>query len=432
LAREYLRPAPAPSAITVAMAKAAERRAKGLPVYNFASGNVGMLPLNLGLFACLKLAVREGLEEGLSLLASAVAEGVKEALVEKPIGLAYSPVGGTSDVKALVLRYFKEVHGLSLKEDALDHVIATAGGQMALAASLRALRPGTKLLMRRWEYEPASAIARNSGLVEVRLPLEEDLSLDLSALEGRVPRGSVFYVSMPNNPTGFTSPEELRRICELMAEHGGGVIWDAPYIFTILKLARGKATFDQGFLDRVLDAFRAVGREHHEVMCILSSLSKTCLIAGLRFGMACACPEWVSNMQAILARECLSSPTPSFIVAKAVLNAFLAKPITHVWTCRVLAERLTVLMEEVGDHLILPGNGTFGALYVLLRTPEDGARFAAKLLEEHGVVVVPGEGFYGGPVSAVRLSLVATPWTEGDEEWLSAVKALRKALGGGS
>ena len=65
MARECPRPAPAPSAITVAMAKTAERRAKGLPVYNFASGNMGMLPLNLGLFARLELAVRRSLRKGL-------------------------------------------------------------------------------------------------------------------------------------------------------------------------------------------------------------------------------------------------------------------------------------------------------------------------------------------------------------------------------
>ncbi len=428
MAREYLLPAPPPSAISVAMAKAAERRAKGLPVYNFASGNVGMLPFNIRLFSRFELLPAEGLEEGLSLVASSLAKGIEEAFVERPAGLAYSPVGGTPDIKALVLRYFREIHGLPLGDGDLNRVIATAGGQMALAASLRSLKPGTKLLLRRWEYEPASAIARSAGLLEKRVPLKDDLSLDLSALEASLSAGCVFYTSMPNNPTGFTSPEELRAICEAVRERGGAVIWDAPYIFTILRLKDNKAEYDPGFLERTLEAFRAVAKEHHEDMCILSSLSKTCLIAGLRFGMAAACPEWISNMQAILARECLSSPTPSFALAKTVLEAFLAKPITHVWTCRVLAERLTVLMEELGDYLMLPGNGAFGALYALLRTPEDGAKFAAKLLEEHGIVVVPGKGFYGGPVNAVRLSLVATPWTEGDSEWLEAVKVLKKAL----
>ena len=55
---------------------------------------------------------------------------------------------------------------------------------------------------------------------------------------------------------------------------------------------------------------------------------------------------------------------------------------------------------------------------------------ASGLVEEHDIVAVPGEGFYGGPANAVRLPLVATPWSEGAEEWLAAVRALKKALEG--
>ncbi|RLI30742.1 hypothetical protein DRO48_02600, partial [Candidatus Bathyarchaeota archaeon] len=118
----------------------------------------------------------------------------------------------------------------------------------------------------------------------------------------------------------------------------------------------------------------------------------------------------------------------SFTIAKHLLDAFLERPITHEWTCEVLASRLTVLMEEIGDHLILPRNGVFGALYALIKTPEDGASFSRKLVEEKGIVTVPGNAFYGGPVNAVRLSLVATPWTEGDEVWVDSVRALKAAL----
>ena len=86
-------------------------------------------------------------------------------------------------------------------------------------------------------------------------------------------------------------------------------------------------------------------------------------------------------------------------------------------------------MEEIYEHLILPKNGIFGALYTLVKTGySDGKTFADKLIAKYGIVTVPADSFYGGPVNAVRLSLVSVPWSEGDEEWISGVKALKQAL----
>lgn len=134
-------------------------------------------------------------------------------------------------------------------------------------------------------------------------------------------------------------------------------------------------------------------------------------------------------MEAIGGRENLSSPTPCFIAGKEILRRFLDEPKSYEWACRVLANRLNVLIEETGPHLVLPGNGLFGALYALVKT---GGRpceaFADRLIEESGVVTVPCNQFYGGEAHAVRLSLVFVPWTPGDGGWVASVKALQFAL----
>ena len=85
-------------------------------------------------------------------------------------------------------------------------------------------------------------------------------------------------------------------------------------------------------------------------------------------------------------------------------------------------------MEELGETLILPGNGIFGALYVLVRTQEEATKAWNKLLEKHGIVTVAGNHFYGTSVNALRLSLVSIPWSEGDELWIQGVRTLKKAL----
>ena len=110
-------------------------------------------------------------------------------------------------------------------------------------------------------------------------------------------------------------------------------------------------------------------------MCILSSLSKTCLIAGLRFGFVTANKQWIANIEATIGREGLSAPTFSFVTGTHIMQMFLENPVTHEWMCEILANRITVLLEE-GIPVILPKNGLFGALYMLVKTPIEGKKFA--------------------------------------------------------
>jgi len=426
--QSFLVPPPPPPAIRYAMAKAAEREEKGLPVVDFSSGNVGRLPLNLKLFTDMKMEVDGDLPEELRPLAEALKRGILEAFYSSPKGLAYSPTGGTGPVKGQVMRYFREVHGVPLTEKDTDRVIATSGGQQCMAVALRSLKPGTNVLLSQWDYSPVPGIIQEHGCREIRVKVNEDLSIDKEDLERRVTRGSVFYLSMPNNPSGYVSSTDLETIAHIMKENNGGLIWDAPYLFTILRLTPTRAEFDKKFLQEQLAEFKEISGKYYEDMCILSSISKTCLSAGLRFGFGTASAHWIEVMDAILGREGLSSPTPLFIMGIHILRAFLNNPITHEWLCETLAKRLTVLMEE-GVPLILPRNGIFGALYGLVKTEgKDGANFASQLIDKYGIVAIPGDSFYGGSVNAIRLSLVATPWTEGDEEWTKSVKALKKGL----
>jgi len=410
------------------MAKAIERTQKDLPVFDFSSGNVGKLALNQRLFSTFEIKLNEGLPAELKMLAKGLREGIIDSYNPKPQGLAYSPTGGTEPIKKLVIQYFREVHDVPLLDSDTNRVIVTAGGQQAMTSSLRSLRPGISVLLSRWEYAPIPGILQNHNLCGVRIDVNEDLSINMEDLRKKVERSSVLYVSMPNNPTGYFSPEDLETTVEILSANNGGVIWDAPYLFTLLRITKQGAEFDKAFLQRKLSELKGIARKHYQHMCILSSLSKTCLIAGLRFGFATASEQWIENMNAIIGRENLSSPTPSFIAGAEIMKIFLRTPITHEWLCRVLASRLTVLMEEIQDRLVLPGNGMFGALYVLVRTNQNSTKIANKLIKKHGIVTVAGNQFYGGQANAIRISLVSVPWSEGDEAWIKSTKILKKAL----
>ena len=427
----YLRSPPPKPAIREAMVKASALREKGVQVFDFSSGSVGNLLFEVPIFKKMEIHVNEQLPSPLRAISDGIRSGMLASFDPKPRALGYSPTTGTSEQKKWVLEYMRRIHGISLNNEDLDRVVCTAGGQQAMAASLRALRPGTNVLMLQWDYSPIPGIVSNNECALTRVKMHEDLSLDADDLRKKVTDRSVFYVSMPNNPTGYTSVKDLQVIVDVMRANEGGIIWDAPYLFTILELtprkAPTRARFSKEAAGSVQNGFRKIGEKNHESMCILSSLSKTCLIAGLRFGFATANEQWIANMEAILGRENLSAPTLSFITGTHVLQTFLEDPSAHEWMCEILANRITVLLEEE-IPVLLPKNGFYGALYALVKTPTEGKKFSDVILSK-GLVTIPGFSFCGEQTNAVRLSLVAVPWVEGDEKWLESVRALRRALG---
>lgn len=427
--QDYLLPSPPPPAIREAMAKAVQRKDKGLDVYDFSSGNIGNLMVSQHIFSQMEVSVADSVIPELRAVVEGLRDGLMNAYYPEPKGVAYSPTGGTDPIRALVARYYRELHGIPIEDDASDRVIVTAGGQQAMTAALRSIKPGTRVLVPQWEYAPASGVIKAHGLEEVRVAMTGDLSIDMDDFRSKVTPTSVCYVSMPNNPTGFMSAEQLQQMVKVMASNDGAVVWDAPYLLTLLRLDGKSASYDAMLVQETLNALREMGEEYHQHLCILSSLSKTCLIAGLRFGFAYGSTQWVDNMEAIVGRENLSSPTPSFIAGKEVLRRFLDEPRSYEWVCRVLANRLNILIEEAGPHLMLPGNGLFGALYVLVSTGDQPCKpFADRLIEESGIVTVPCNQFYGGEAHAVRLSLVSVPWSEDEEGWIASVRALKSAL----
>ncbi|MCZ2845559.1 MAG: pyridoxal phosphate-dependent aminotransferase [Candidatus Bathyarchaeota archaeon] len=424
----FLKELPSTPGIREAMAGVSQREENSLPVTDFSSGNVGKIVNNLQLFSNFQIEVNKELIKPLRIISEAIKKGLLSSFYPIPDGLPYSPTGGTDSAKILAMNYFRKFHGLPLSDDNLERVIVTAGGQQALSASIKSIKSGTTIFMPRWEYSPVPELVKFNECQEKRIPISDDLSFDVNFLKDIIKNDSVLYLSMPNNPTGYTSPKDLGAISEIMLKNDGGVIWDAPYIFTILRLSPSKAIYDKKFQNEILNDFKEIASEYYDNMCILSSLSKTCLLTGLRLGLATGPSKWIRSMNTIISRDNISSPTTSFLIGIEALKLFINEPITHEWLCELVANRLTMLIEEELP-LILPKNGAYGAFYAIVRTKGmDGIKFSNELVKKFGIVTIPGNAFYGDEIDAVRVSLVTTPWSEDEQEWARNVRMFKKAL----
>ena len=120
MSQEYLLPSPPAPAIREAMAKAVQRKDKGLDVYDFSSGNIGNLMVSQQVFASMEVTVADSVIPELRPVVEGLRDGILSAYYPMPKGVAYSPTGGTGPIRALVARYFRELHGIPIGDEDTD------------------------------------------------------------------------------------------------------------------------------------------------------------------------------------------------------------------------------------------------------------------------------------------------------------------------
>ncbi|RYG66835.1 aminotransferase class I/II-fold pyridoxal phosphate-dependent enzyme [bacterium] len=184
----------------------------------------------------------------------------------------------------------------------------------------------------------------------------------------------------------------MRGIAQLAIRHDFWIVADEIYE----RLVYGGAK---------VTSIAALVPEAYDRTLTINGVSKTYAMTGWRLGY-CAAPEPVAKAMATLQDAVTSNPT-SFVQDGAI--AALALPDADIEAMRVEFEaRRTLIVEGLnaipGFRCGMPG----GAFYAFpdvsgaLRPGEDDLEFAAALLAEAEVAVVPGSVFEGA--GHIRLS----------------------------
>jgi ribosomal protein L28 len=93
--QNFLLSSTVPPVIRETINKATLREEKGLPIFDFSSGNIGKLLFKINLFDKIDIKVNENLPLELKVIAEAIKEGILEAYYPTPKGLSYSSTGET-------------------------------------------------------------------------------------------------------------------------------------------------------------------------------------------------------------------------------------------------------------------------------------------------------------------------------------------------
>jgi aspartate aminotransferase len=215
--------------------------------------------------------------------------------------------------------------------------------------------------------------------------------LDYEAIERALSsKTRAMVINSPNNPTGAVYPAEtLEKIASLALEHQIYVISDEAYGAFVYDGINAKSLFD----------FEMV----RERLIVIRSFSKNYNMTGFRVGYLAAAPDIIAavgKLQSHLTGNVCTFAQHGALAALDIdasyLNAErdeLEKKRDYAYSC---ANKLFDCIKPRGAFYLFPDVGQH------LKNGMTAIDFAAKLLEDYGVAVVPGEAF--GMPGYIRIS----------------------------
>ena len=207
-------------------------------------------------------------------------------------------------------------------------------------------------------------------------------------------RARILYLNYPNNPTAAVAPRDyLERVVRRCRELDLLLVYDNAY---------SELAFD-GYVPPSIfeiDGARDVAVEFH-------SLSKTYNMTGWRCGWAVARPE----IAGALAKVKSFVDTGQFMAVQAAgaaaIESYSSFVPGNVAVFRERRDAAVAAFREAGFTCETPK----ATMYLWIPLPEGvpSADFAERLMDEEGVVVLPGSGFGAGGEGFFRISFIAPP-----------------------
>jgi len=306
----------------------------------------------------------------------------------------YGPNRGTLELRETIARDIQRKN--HLQYDPRDEILVVVGGAEALFASIFSLvNPGDEVILFTPAFMNYAALVEMAGAVPICIQLrkENDLQIDPAEVRRRVsPKTKMMVINNPSNPTGVVYDEKvLAELAEIAEQNNIIVLSDEIY---------DEITYD-GITCRSMATFPGM----RERTILMNGFSKAYAMTGWRMAYVATDKRLVSHLLKI--HQYVTTCAPTFI-QDGLAAAMLAPETDEAKTAMVaaFARRRNILLDGLRK---IPGFSFAepkGAFYVLLDvsgTGLTGEVFAARLLEEKHVAVVPGVGF-GSEPGYVRLS----------------------------
>jgi aspartate aminotransferase len=315
------------------------------------------------------------------------------------------PSSGLAELKAAVADYLKRTCGLSYDP---QQIIITCGGKHALyEAFLATLEPGDEAVLPApyWVSYPEMIRLAGARAVVIHAGADQGFKIAPQQLAAAItPRTRAVVINSPSNPTGVVyTRAELKALADVVA---GKDIW----VFS-------DEIYNELVYDGVDTCSLAVLRDDLAAQTItFGGASKTWAMTGWRIGWAAGPADLIKAM-GNLQDQSTSNPTS---ISQYAAVAAVSGPTEPLARMKAEFDRRRIYMFErlsamPGVRCVRP-QGAFYAFPDVSAAYERvlgkniagprSAAFAAKVLEEASVAVVPGGAF--GDDNCVRLSFATS------------------------
>jgi len=309
-------------------------------------------------------------------------------LAEKnaPGSHGYMPNSGYPLTRRTVAQRLKRDTGLEYTE---NHVMMTVGCAGAMNAALKAiLDPGDEVIVLMPFFPDYQFYITNHGGRMVSVETDENFSIDIAAIEAKItPKTKAILLNSPNNPSGVIYSAAVLRQLELLLQRADN---------TIVVIS------DEPYKSIVYDGAKCPEIASIVSNCIITtSWSKTWAIPGERIGYLAISPR-IPGADA-MANACnFTNRILGYINAPAIWQHVVAEAPEEITDLVAYQEKRDLMcdgLSNLGYEVQKPQ----GAFYVFLKTPIKDDLAFSRVLQEEGVLAVPGTGFGRG--GYVRLSL---------------------------
>jgi aspartate aminotransferase len=314
-----------------------------------------------------------------------IREAAKKALDEGFTG--YTETAGIPELREAIAEYINERYGSDVKP---DEVIVTTGAKTALFLALAAfVRPGDEVIIPEPSYYSYAQVVKLFDGRPVFVPMTFEpgygFKIDINKIEEKVSsKTRAIVLNNPHNPTGsIFTPEQVDALMELARKRNLIIVADEIYDNFIFENTPFKSVMSYS--------------DWRDYIAYVNGFSKTFSMTGWRLGYLVIRKDIVPKLLdlAVTVYSCATS-----FAQKAAVEALRGdwRPVREM--IKEFEERAKLLYNILSKA---PGIETYlprGAFYMFPRVSAllralnvDIDTFVMKLLDEKGVLVLPGKAF---------------------------------------
>lgn len=304
----------------------------------------------------------------------------------------YTVPQGEPDTLAAIARHLSRRAG---HEVVPGQIVTMSGTQQGLFSTLMTLvEAGDEVLVPDPYYATYEGVVAATGATFVAVPTrpENGFHLTVEALEAAItPNSRVLLLNSPSNPTGAVlSPAEIAAIGEVCERHDLWMVCDEVY---------ADLTFDAAFAS----PFDMPHLRHRSVS--VASISKSHALPGFRCGWAAAPLELIPRL--VLVAETMMFGAQPFLADATVVALDQTHPEVALLKATFL-ERAEAMVAGLHGSPAVSARVPEGGMFVMADirpTGVTGVEFGLRLLDECGVVVMPGESFGSRGAGHIRIAM---------------------------